>query len=98
MRSVLAIGLVVGVTTPLLVAGLVAMGFPRCIDSPQFLNPQPLGWAGAGAGLIAAGAALVFSARPRMGAAALALGIAFLALALAGPPYHSCAQYQGPFR
>ena len=96
MRLALAAGLVVGLTAALIPAGLASLGFPRCIDSPQFLNPQPLAWAGGGVGLVTAGAIRLGSAKhPRLGATALALGVPFVAYALAGPPYNSCLQWEG---
>lgn len=99
MRIAIGIGSLIGVATPLVAAALVALGITKCMDSPAFLNPQPLAWAGAGVGLLAAGAVLRGSAQHRgVAVIALAVGVVFLALALAGPPYHSCAQYQGPFR
>jgi len=96
MRLAVAVGLVLGVTAALIAAGLVSLGFARCIDSPQFLNPRPLAWAGGGVGLLTAGAILFGSAKHhRLGVTALALGVLFVAYALAGPPYNSCLQWEG---
>lgn len=96
MRLAVAVGLVFGVTVPLITAVLVSLGFARCIDSPQFLNPRPLSWAGGGVGLIAAGAVLLGSAKhPRLGATAVALGVLSIAYGLAGPPYNPCWQWEG---
>jgi hypothetical protein len=99
MRIAVAVGLLLGFMAPLIAVGLVSLGFARCIDSPQFLNAQPLAWAGGGVGLITAGAMLLGSAKhPRIGVAVLALGALFVAYALAGPPYNSCLQWEGFLR
>jgi hypothetical protein len=96
MRLAVAVGLVLGLTAALIPAALAALGFPRCIDSPQFLNPQPLAWAGGGVGLMTTGAMLLGSAKhPRLGATALVLGVLFIGYALAGPSYHSCLPWEG---
>ena len=93
MRLAVAVGLLVGLIAPLVAVGLVSLGIARCIDSPQFLNPQPLAWAGGGVGLTTAGAILLGSAQHRrLSVILLALGALIVAVALAGPPYNSCRQ------
>lgn len=96
MRLAIAVGLTLGLIAPLIAVGLVSLGFARCIDSPQFLNPQPLAWAGGGISLIAGGAILLGTGKdPRLSASVLALGALFVAYALAGPPYNSCRAWEG---
>jgi hypothetical protein len=99
MRLAVAVGLLLGLFAPLIAVGLVSLGFARCIDSPQFLNPRPLAWAGGGVGLMTAGAILLGSAKhPRLGVTVLAFGTLFIAYALAGPPYNSCREWEGFLR
>ena len=91
MRLAVVIGMVVGLITPLVAVALISLGALRCIDSPQFFNPQPLGWAGSGIGLITAGAIGIGARRrARLSVLALTVGALFVGFALAGPPYFSC--------
>jgi hypothetical protein len=99
MRLAVAVGSLLGLVAPLIAVALVSFGFARCMDSPQFLNPRPLAWAGGGSGLIAAGAILLGSAEhPRLGVTVLVLGTLCIAYALVGPPYHSCREWEGFLR
>jgi hypothetical protein len=72
---------------------LLVAAAKRCIDSPEFYNPEALAYAWAGSAALVSGV-LTMRSNSRLGVPLMVFGAVLLGFVIGGPPYKGCEQFQ----